>query len=244
MSASQPTLDDIWRLFQESDRKFREMSEETTRKFQESDRIFREMSQETTRKFQESERIFREMSQESTRKLQESERISREMSEEARREFREMSRETDRKIKAASESIGRLGNKLGDFVEYMVRPAAVRLFQERGIIVHEVHQHVASQRGDEGLEIDLLVVDDSDVIAIECKSSLIAEDVNEHLARLEKFKRLLPVYAEKQVMGAMAAMVLPDEVARYAYRHGLFVIAQNGDHLEVRNDAVFRPRVW
>ena len=37
--------------------------------------------------------------------------------------------ETSREIKVVNESIGRLGNRLGDFVEEMVRPAAVRLFR-------------------------------------------------------------------------------------------------------------------
>jgi len=121
MSLPQPTIDDIWKLFQETDRKF-----------QESDRKF----------------------------------------EDTRKELREMSRSTDQKINQVTESIGRLGNKLGDFVEEMVRPAAVRLFRERGIDVREVHQNVISNRGGEGIEIDLLVVNDNDVIAIECKSSL------------------------------------------------------------------------
>ncbi|WP_026223606.1 hypothetical protein [Methylosarcina fibrata] len=215
MSTSQPTLDDIWQLFKESDRKFREMAEETKQQFRETDRKFREMVEERKQESLETDR-----------------------------KLREISRETDRKIREVSESIGRLGNKLGDFVEGMVRPAAVRLFRERGIDVHEVHQNVNSQRGEELVEIDLLVVNDADVVAVECKSTLSVDDVNEHLARLAKAKRLLPAYADKRIMGAVAAMVLPDDVARYAYRQGLFVIVQTGDHLTVRNDAVFRPKVW
>jgi hypothetical protein len=164
--------------------------------------------------------------------------------QESDRKFREMSRDTDKKIKQVTESIGRLGNRLGDFVEEMVRPAAVRLFQERGINVHEVHQNVSSFRNGEGIEIDLLVVNDTDVIAIECKSSLSIDDVNEHLKRLEKLKRLLPAYANKQVMGAVTGMVIPDNVAHYAYRQGLFVIAQTGGHLAIRNDAQFQAAIW
>jgi len=164
--------------------------------------------------------------------------------QESDRKFQEMSRETDKKIKQVAESIGRLGNRLGDFVEEMVRPAAVRLFQERGIDVHEVHQNVSSVREGEGIEVDLLVVNDTDVIAIECKSSLSIDDINEHLKRLQKLKKMLPAYADKRVMGAVTAMVMPDNVAQYAYRQGLFVIAQTGDHLSVRNDLNFKPAVW
>ncbi len=63
-----------------------------------------------------------------------------------------------------------------------------------------MHQNVSVTRDGEGIEVDLLVVNDGDVVAIECKSTLGLDDVNEHLARLEKVKRLLPSYANKQVM--------------------------------------------
>lgn len=174
--------------------------------------------QETTRKFQETDRKFQEIA------LQ--------------------SKETDRKIKEMTAGIGRLGNRLGDFIEDAVRPSAVRLFKQRGIEVHEVQQNVSVQRGEEGIEIDLMVVNDSEAVAIECKSNLKLDDVNEHLERLGKLKRLLPRYKDFNVMGAVAAMVVPDNVARYAYGKGLFVIGQSGEHLEIRNDGQFTPAVW
>jgi hypothetical protein len=39
-------------------------------------------------------------------------------------------------------------------------------------------------------------------------------------------------------------MVIPTDVARYAYRQGLFVIAQSGDHLVILNDPAFVPKAW
>ena len=161
MSSAQPTLDDIWLLFKETDRKF----QETDRKMQETDRKM----QETDRQIQETARIVKE---------------------------------TGLKVDKVSESIGRLGNKLGAYVEEMVKPAVVRLFQERGIDVHEVHRGVEAKRGDDNIEIDLLVVNSTDVVAVECKSSLSVDDVNEHLVALQKLKKLLPTYADKRVMGA------------------------------------------
>ena len=47
-----------------------------------------------------------------------------------------------------------------------------------------------------------------------------------------------------QIVVCCATLVLPDEVGRYAYRHGLFVLAQSGDAVEIRNDAKFVPTVW
>lgn len=195
--------------------------------------------QETAFSFQETDRRFKE----TDLKFQETDRKIEEMS----REVKTMSREikaVGREVKRVNESIGRLGNRLGDFVEEMVRPAAVRLFREQGIDVHEVHRGVEASRGGDDIEIDLLVVNTTDVVAVECKSLLSSDDVNQHVVNLNKLKRMLPTYAEKRVMGAVAAMVLPDNVARYAYRQGLFVIAQSGDHLLIRNDTKFKPHIW
>ena len=176
--------------------------------------------------------------------------ILRELSEsqtETDKKFKETDqkfKETDLKFKEMSQSIGKLGNRLGDFIEDALRPAVVRLFQERGIDVHEVHQNIRATRGDEGLEIDLLVVNSSEIVAVECKSNLSVDDINDHLERLAKLKRLLPSYADKQVFGAVAAMVIADNVAQYAYRQGLFLIGQNGEQLVIRNELDFVAKVW
>jgi len=242
MSTTQPTYDEILRLFKETDERFKE----TAVRFKETDKKFKETAErfkETDKKFKETDEIFKETNERfklSEGQLQE----GRQELKEIRRIFWEMSDATDRKIKEVSASIGKLGNRLGDFIEDAVRPAAVRLFQGRGIAVHEVQQNVTVQRGEEGLEIDLMVVNDSEAVAVECKSNLKIDDVNEHLDRLAKLKRLLPRYADFKVMGAVAAMVIPDNVARYAASKGLFVIGQSGEDLVIRNDEDFMPKVW
>jgi hypothetical protein len=170
----------------------------------------------------------------------ETDRILKELSA----EIKETQKITAREIKAVNTSIGRLSNRLGEFVEEAVRPSAVRLFRERGIDVHEVHQNVTSDREGAAFEIDLLVVNNQDVVAIECKSNLSIDDVNEHLERLEKIKRFLPDHVNKRVSGAVAGMVIPANVATYAIKKGLYVIGQNGEHLELRNEKSFTAKAW
>ncbi|WP_211942353.1 hypothetical protein [Cylindrospermopsis raciborskii] len=234
------TADEVWKLLgeliesqKETERKF----QETDRKFQETERLLREQSQETDRRFQETERLLREQSQETDRNFQETERLLREQSQETDRLLREES-------KRVNNQIGQLGNRLGEFVESQVRPAAVKLFQERGIAVKEIASNTSIQTGKEGLEIDLLVINSSDIILIEAKSKVSEDDVNEHLERLSKFKRFFPRYESYRVLGAVAGMVIPLDVSRYAYRKGLFVIGQSGDNLVILNDDKFRPRGW
>ncbi len=111
-------------------------------------------------------------------------------------------------------------------------------------MVHEFHDGVSVQRGGEGIEIDLLVVNTTEAVLVEVKSKVTQADVTEHLERLETFKRLMPRYGDVQAMGAIAGMVVPDSVARYSYRQGLFVLAQSGESVVILNDENFIPRSW
>ena len=185
----------------------------------------------------ETERLMREQRQESDRRFQETERLLKEQSQETERLLKEQSQRVDKQL-------GKLGNRLGEFVEWQIRPAAVRLFKERGLDVHELYSGVAAQRAEGGIEIDLLVVNNTEAVLIEVKSKLTQSDVDEHLERLEKFKRLMPRYQKLNALGAVAGMVVPDDIARYAYRQGLFVIAQSGENVIILNDPQFQPKVW
>jgi hypothetical protein len=185
-----------------------------------------EAQKETDRRFQETERLMREQRQESDRRFQETERL-----------LKEQSQRVDKQL-------GKLGNRLGEFVEWQIRPAAVRLFKERGLDVHELYSGVSAQRPEGGLEIDLLVVNNTEAVLIEVKSKLTQSDVDEHLERLEKFKRLMPRYQNLKALGAVAGMVVPDDIALYAYRQGLFVLAQSGDNVIILNDPQFQPKAW
>ncbi|MDP2815163.1 MAG: hypothetical protein Q8O19_00615, partial [Rectinemataceae bacterium] len=62
--------------------------------------------------------------------------------------------------------------------------------------------------------------------------------------RLAIFKQHFRQYGTSKILGAVAAMVLPDEIGRYAQRKGLFVLAQSGDAIEIRNEASFNPKEW
>jgi hypothetical protein len=226
-----PTLDDVWRLIRETDRQLKEQAQAAEYRSQEADR----RAQEADHRLQETERFLKELSQEADRRTQEFNCKFQEML----REISQSSRETDKKI-------AKLGNRLGEFVEGLIKPAVVRLFRERGIPVHKVYGDISADNPQLGLatQIDLFVVNSHVCALIEVKSKLSVDDVNEHLERMEKFKPLFPEYADKQVYGAVAAMVIPDDVAKYAYRKGFFVIAQQGETVAILNDAHFQPLAW
>lgn len=155
-------------------------------------------------------------------------------------------KDTDKKFQNLRGMIGKLGDRLGDFVEEMVRPAVVRLFRDRGFDLRQVLRDVTAydEHGRFVMEVDLLAMNTVTAVAVECKSRCSVEDITEHLDRLAGFKSCFPRYADAQLFGAVAAMVMPDHVARYAYRKGLYVLAQSGGTMVIRNDDSFRPKEW
>ena len=258
---------------QEADRRFQELERFLKESAANADRRVVEMRAETEHQLAENKRLIAERTAASDQQIAaarvETERQIAEKAAETERQLAAARAETERQIAATraatdrfiaeraasaaklercvadmSKKIGDLGNRLGEFVESMVKPAVLRLFRERNIIIHQVHTDVEVNTGDEGMQIDLLVVNSTQAVLVEVKSKLTQSDVDEHLERLAKFKRLMPRYADVQAMGAVAAMVIPDDIARYAYRKGLFVLAQTGEIVEIRNDARFEPKVW
>jgi len=152
--------------------------------------------------------------------------------------------EIDRRLYALGQQIGGLGNRLGEFVEGIVRPGLVRMFREKGIEVHQTLRDLEGKRDGVAGQIDLLVVNDDHAVVVEVKSKLATNDVDEHVERLEKFKFLFPQYKGTRLLAAVAAMVIPEDAARYAEKRGMFVIGQTGDDAVFLNSAEFLPKAW
>jgi hypothetical protein len=209
------TADDVWRLLAE----LTTAQKEAERRFQETERLLKEQSQET-------DRLLREQSQETDRRI------------------REQSQETDRRIREVNKQIGDLGGKWGRFVENMVAPACETLFLRRGIPVHQVSQRMKKRLNGQTLEIDVLVTNENHVLVVEVKSSLGVNDVKDLMDDLRRFREFFPEYAQKQLYGAVAGIEIEEGADKYAYRQGLFVLAQAGEAVSILNDSNFEPRNW
>jgi len=184
----------------------------------------------------ETQREFKEIQQESRQRSQETERMF-------QRTDRRMER-TDRMFREFRKDISDLTDSWGEFVESMVEPAMIRLFAARNIIINSTYTRIKCRRPGLEMEVDILGVNTEYVVAVEVKTTLKVDDVNDHLERLAKFKRAFPEYQERHIVGAVAGMRLSEGVGRYAYRKGLYVLAQSGDTVEMLNDAAFTPQVW
>jgi hypothetical protein len=227
------TIADIYQLFRTS-------AEEFDRRLKESDRRIEQAKLESDRRIEQA-RL------ESDRRAEEVEQYRAETARilaEAKLESERRTAENERTIAELKRLVNSLTTRWGRFVEELVQPAVLRLFQEKGIDIKEIYPRARVKRQGIAMEIDILAVDDTDVVLVECKSRLSKDDVDEFLEKLIRFKIAFPHYKNYQAYGAVAGIEIDEGIDRYAYNKGLFVIKPSGDTVEIINDENFRPRTW
>ncbi len=161
--------------------------------------------------------------------------------------FKETQAELDRRFKDTDQKLKRLeglfGSQWGRMMEALVEPAALKLFQERGIQVHHIYQRMKSQQNGHTLELDLVLENDNEVVIIEVKSTLRVNDVRDFLDDLSQLFVFVPRYRSYKVYAGVAGLEIVEDADRYAYRQGLFVLSFSGEGVvQIKNDPAFRPK--
>jgi uncharacterized coiled-coil protein SlyX len=168
------------------------------------------------------------------------------LSAETDKQIKTLSAETDRVVKAVSKQVAGISDAQGDFAEHQVRPKVLKLFQERGIDLNESVFDVSVRRdGKPYVQVDMLLINSIYSVVVEAKYRLRTQDVDEHATRLDLLQKY-PIHSVRgtTMYGAVAGMIVSDEVARYAAKKGMFVLVPSGDIVEVANAKDFEPAVW
>ncbi|MEI6380593.1 MAG: DUF3782 domain-containing protein [Cyanobacteriota bacterium ELA615] len=152
--------------------------------------------------------------------------------------------ELEKTVERTSKAVDSLTTRWGRFVEELVIPTMYTLFQSKGIDVKEIHPAAKSYRDVFPMEIDIMAVDETELVLVECKCKLTQEDVDEFLEKLPKFKLAFPHYKNFKAYGAVAGIEINEGVDRYAYKKGLFVIKSSGDTVAIINNENFQPSSW
>ncbi len=191
--------------------------------------------------------LFRASQAEYDRRFAQSDRRIEEMNAEYDRRAAELDRrlvELNKASKRAVRAVDALTTRWGRFVEQLVEPAIVGLFQSRGIDVAQVASRVRSRKQGLAMEIDIVAINGQEMVAVECKSRLSYDDVNNFISKLERFKLAFPQYNNFRLYGAVAGIEINEGIDRYAYQKGLFVIKPSGDSVEIINDVNFQASAW
>ncbi|MFN7466064.1 MAG: DUF3782 domain-containing protein [Pseudanabaena sp.] len=183
--------------------------------------------------FRESERQRKEQQREFEQSLQE----YRKTSEQEMAELKKIVAQTNKQV-------GGITSCWGEFVENLVRPAAVRMFHKKGIEVHFTALRVEAQDENGSIEIDVLAENTNEVVAIEVKSHLEVRDVKRFLITLDRFKQALPKYQSYKRYGAIAGIKVDERADEYATQEGLFLIKPSGNTVAIANGQDFVAKTW
>jgi hypothetical protein len=228
-------FEDVWAAMMETDRKFQETArrfEETDRKFQETARRF----EETDRKFQETDRFIKELSVKSGQEMKETRRLIEKLTE-----------ATDRQIKKTDKQIGELGNRFGELAEHLVTPNIAEKFRAMNYTFTKAGPDVEffGQNGTFLAEVDVWLENGEFAMAVEVKSRLRKEHVDDHIKRMEILRAYLDERKDgRKLLGAMAGAIVPPELGKYVLKKGFYVIEQSGDTVKIEAPKGFRPRIW
>ena len=189
---------------------------------------------------QEADRRADQLASEADRRANEADQRANQLAAEADRRMQKL----ERTVENTNRAVNALTTRWGRFVEELVRPAVVRLFREKGINVTRTFLRMRSERGNVPMEIDVFGVNGMNAIAVECKSRLSSDDVDEMCQRLGNLKKAFPEYGSYRIFGAVAGIEVDDNVGRYAYQKGLYVIKPSGETVEIVNDEKFQALSW
>ena len=160
----------------------------------------------------------------------------------------ERQRETDRIMKETNKKIGRLGNSLGDIIEYQVMPCALEKFRKHGFIFTKAYPHafIKDEKNNIVTEVDITLENGDKVMLIDVKVKLKSDDIDEHIERIKKVKTHAGLRGDKRLLlGAVAGMVISDSERNYAMKNGLYVIEPSGESFTIAAPkGNYTPREW
>jgi hypothetical protein len=212
------------------------MMKETDRQMKETDRELKEMMKETDRQKKETDHELKEMMKETDRQMKETDR-----------ELKEMMKETDRKIKETNRQIGELGGRFGDLVEHIVAPNLAEKFNSLGFNFGKMGTDIVfkDSQGKFIAEVDIMLENGDAVMVVEVKSKLTVTYVREHIARMKKLRVYSDEHGDKrQLLGTVAAAVVPQGVKEFVVKNGFYLIEQSGDTLKIDVPEGFVPYKW
>ena len=156
--------------------------------------------------------------------------------------------ETDQQMKETDKKIGKLSNRFGEVVEYMVVPSLAAKFQEFGFTFTRTQRDTEIQDRKHRIftEVYAFLENGDSVMIVETKTKPSTNDVDSHVERMEKLRRLADLHEDsRKYYGAVAGAVVSESVKVYALKKGFFVIVPSGDSFVIiKPEGAYSPHIW
>jgi len=181
---------------------------------------------------------------------------TREQMKESDRNFNRRMKKIERKfqesaeqLKATQKEVGKLGSRIGEIIENMVKGDVVAKFQafDYDITEYSLHKKFANKDLNIRGEVDLFLEDGDVAILLEVKTALETKDVRDHIERIEKYRRYADAKGgdKRRFIGAVAGAVVMGDAEKVAHENGMYVIVQSGEAVEiVEPPEGFKAKEW
>jgi len=179
-------------------------------------------------------------------------------------ELHESQKETDRQLKETErlmkesdlrqekknaefyEKLGHLTNLFGDLTEGMIAPKICEKFNEFGFNFLKAgpNPRYTDRANDLSFEVDIMLENSDKAMLIEVKTKLTEERIDKHIQRLEKMRKYANLHGDKRTfLGAVAGIVVTDEIKKYALSKGFYFIEYAGETFYITPPGG-EPREW
>ena len=166
--------------------------------------------------------------------MRETERQMRELNEDTKRQIKEMQEKTDRQMRDTDNRMkdlqGLFTTQWEKLVEALCRPAALKLFREKGIKIDQIYQEARHDKYLENeMEVDVILCNTTEAVAVEVKTTCKKKDVDYFLKKMRQFKKIFHRFEDCTVYPAIAALKFDNSSDIYALKKGLFVMRATGE---------------
>jgi len=149
-------------------------------------------------------------------------------------ELKESQKKTDEQLSRTIRKLDDIGRQLGDLglvqgevAEELFYRNVESLFRKQRMMFRQIRRNV--RRKGTG-ELDIVAVNGELVLVIEVKNKLAKRMVDEFInVKLRRFREAFPEYQGYRLLGGMGALVVKDDVGRYAEKAGLYVLTQTSE---------------
>ena len=169
---------------------------------------------------------------------------------ESQKEYALHLKETERFLKEKNaefyEKLGHLTNLFGDVTEAMVAPKICEKFEELGLYFPKANPNsrLNDRVNNISFEVDIMLENGEKAMLIEVKTKLTIERVDKHIERLEKMRKYANLHGDKRIfLGAVAGIVVTDEVRDYALSKGFYFLEYAGETFYITPPSG-KPKEW
>lgn len=152
-------------------------------------------------------------------------------------------------LESLNKEIRHLTDGWGRFVEGIVAPSAVKIFNRMGYKVSDnYHRRKVWKNSKVVAEFDTLLVAEKDgkraLIIGEAKTHCSSDDIKDFIETLQEAGKYFKEYKNYDIIGFVAGINYDKGASKFAIKNGLYVFRSSGDTMILDVPKDFKPKVW